>query len=108
RSRHGFERFVVLALRVEDPGACHLPLNLDLLRPISILGLAQLVAQLRELGDVGLGRLRLARTRRAERAGEMRDRRDESEVGRLDLELGGAPPIPTLHHRARRSWARAE
>ena len=49
-----------------------LPLDVDMLRPIGVLGLAQLVAQLGELGDVGLGGVRLAGARRAERAGEMR------------------------------------
>ena len=103
RRAHGLERVVVLALGVEQPSARSLPLDIDLLGPIGVLGLAQLVAQFGELGDVGLRRLRVARACRAERAGEMRDRRDKGKLGRPDLELGGAPPIPTLDHVTRRT-----
>ena len=59
---------------MEHPGGRDLPLDVDDLRPIGVLGVAQLVAQFGELGDIGLGGFRLAGTRGAERAGKVRDR----------------------------------
>ena len=72
----GLERVVVLALGLEQECGRDLPLDVDLLRPIGILGLAQLVAQLGELGDVGLGGVRIAGAGRPQRAREMRQRLD--------------------------------
>jgi hypothetical protein len=58
-----------MRLKLEE-AACDLPLDLDLLGPIAILGRAQLVAQLRELGDVGGGVVGLAGARRPKRTCE--------------------------------------
>src|SRR3954447_7222172 len=44
RSAHGLESLVVFALCVKHPGSGHLTLDVDDLRPIIILGFAQLVA----------------------------------------------------------------
>ena len=49
---HGIECVVVLALGVEHPGGRNFLLNIDLLGPIGVFCLAQLVAQLAEFGDV--------------------------------------------------------
>ena len=72
RCAHRFQRLVVLAFRVQHPGSGNLPLDVDDLGPIGVLGIAQLVTQLGKLGDVGLGGLRLARARGPEREGEGR------------------------------------
>src|SRR5262249_61290447 len=98
---NGMARYVVISLGVYQPSAPSLPLYIDLLGPIRVLRLAQLVAQFGELGDVGLGRLHVDHACRAERAGEVCDRHDKGKLGRLDLELGGALPIPTLDHVTR-------
>src|SRR5580700_11933084 len=42
---HGFQRVVALAFGVEDPGGCDLLLDIDLLGPVGVLGLAELVLQ---------------------------------------------------------------
>ena len=41
---HGLERVVVLAFGIQDPGGRDLPLDVDLLGPIRVLGRAQLLA----------------------------------------------------------------
>ena len=87
RRAHGFQRFVVFAFRVQHPGSGDLPLDVDDLSPIAVLGLAQLVAQLGELGDVGRGGIRLAGARGPERPGKMRDRHYEVEGARPDRQL---------------------
>jgi hypothetical protein len=75
------------------PSACStqaaaaLPLDVDNFRPIGVLGFAQLIAQLGELGDVGLGGIRLAGTRSPERSGKVRDRHYEGKAARPDLQL---------------------
>ena len=74
RGAHGGERIVMLARGEQQPGIGDLPLDVDLLRPVGVLGVAQLVAQLGELGEVRPGGFRLARPRGAEGAREMRDR----------------------------------
>ena len=71
-------------------------------RPIYVLGVAQLVAQLGELDDVGLGGLRLAGARGPERAGKVRDRHDEVEGARPDRQLCCAVPVAALDRIARR------
>ena len=71
---HRIARLSALAFGVEYPGGCDLPLNIHLFRPIGILGITQLVPQLRELGDVDPGGLRIARTGGSQRARKIRDR----------------------------------
>ena len=61
---HGFQCIGLLALGVENPRGRDLALDIHHLRPIGVLGSAQLGAQLGERGDVGLGRVRLAGARR--------------------------------------------
>src|SRR3954463_10209572 len=68
---HGLQSLVIFALRVKHPGNGHLTLDIDDLRPVIILGSAQLVAQFCELLDVGLGGFRLSGTGGAESAREM-------------------------------------
>src|SRR3982074_182126 len=58
---HCIQRIVAFAFGIEQPGGRDLLLNIYLLRPIGVLGIAQLVAQLGELGDVSLGGFRIAR-----------------------------------------------
>ena len=58
-SAHGSERLAVLALGMQNPGGRDLTLDVHDLRPVGVLGIAQLVAQFGQLGDVGLGGLRL-------------------------------------------------
>ena len=104
---HGLERVVVLALGIQHPGGCDLPLNIDLLRPIGVLGLTQLVAQFGELGDVGLGGFGIARAGRAERARKMRDRLHVRQRAGTDLKLRRGLPVAAFHRVAcRRSGQR--
>ena len=58
---HCFQRIVTFAFGIEQPGSRDLPLNIYLLRPIGVLGIAQLVQQLGQLGDVCRGGFRIAR-----------------------------------------------
>ena len=76
---HGFECGLVLAFGIEQPSAGDLPLDVDLLAPIGILRLTQLVTQLGELGDVRLGRFLVTRARLSQRASKNRDRLDMGE-----------------------------
>ena len=62
RGAHRLPGLIGLALGVEQPGVGDLPLDIDLLGPIAVLRLAELVAQLGEHGDVGLGGARISRS----------------------------------------------
>ena len=44
RGAHGAQRLIVLAFGIEPPGGRNLPLDIDLLGPIRVLGLTQLLA----------------------------------------------------------------
>ena len=92
-----------LPSRIEHPGGRDLPLDVDLLGPIGVLGLAQLVAQLREFGDLGFGGVRLARARRPEGAGEVRHGLDVGQWGGPHSELRRRVPIAALDRVARRA-----
>ena len=92
-----------LPSRIEHPGGGDLPLDVDLLGPIGVLGRAQLVAQLGELGDVGLGGVRLARPRRPESAREVRHGFDMGQRARPDRKLRRRVPIAALDRVARRA-----
>jgi len=51
-----------LAFGVEHPGGATCPLDIDLTGPVGVLGLDELVMHFAELGDIGLGGGRIART----------------------------------------------
>src|SRR5262249_44570973 len=95
------EGVVELALGIESPGCRDLPLDIDLLRPVGVLRLAQLVAQLGKLGDIRLGGLRIAGARGAQCACEMAYRLHMGEGTRPDLQLGCALPVTSLDRVAR-------
>ena len=102
-----FQRVVVFAFGIEHPGGRDLPLNIDLLRPIGVIGFAQLVMQLSELGDVCLGSFHIAGAGSAESAREMRHRPNEANaLGELAARL---PPssLRVRPYSARRHQPRA-
>ena len=91
----------MLVLGIERPSSRDLPLNVNLLRPIGVLRIAQLVPQLGKSGDVRPGGFGIARAGCSERARKMGDRLHLSQRTGTDLKLCRSLPVAAFHRVAR-------
>src|SRR5262245_5291027 len=85
---------------MQHPRICDLGLNIYLFRPVGIAGLAQLIAQLDEGGEVRSRSVYVAGTSSTERAGEVSNGIGIRKLARPNLQLGCALPIAALNHVA--------
>jgi hypothetical protein len=99
---HRIQRVLALALRVKYPSGCDLPLNIHLFRPVTIFCVTELVPQLRKLGDVDLGGLRIIRTGRPECSREIRNRLHVRQGARAHLKFRRGLPVAALDRETRR------
>src|SRR5262245_34007451 len=96
RGTHCTECFVVLTLGIELPGRRNLLLDIDLLGPVRVFRLAQLLAQLDELGDVRLRSFGIAGASGAESAGEVGHRLHLGQRAGTNLERSSGLPVAAL------------